>query len=228
MTLGQRIAEARAQAGLNQSQLADRLGLSPQSIQQWEYGKTSPRIKRIEEIAKLLNVTPEWLQFGMIQGEKAGVTEAVAEITGSFAVTSSARIPFFNVELAAGVGTHIDMEEVSEHINIGNEILERHNIAPGYVVAATVKGESMSPRLLNGDVVLINTNEKRPVDGKIYAIAVDDDLKVKRLNRCFDGSWLICSDNKHDPTYRDERVSPPDLDKLRIIGRVFMIAGADL
>lgn len=228
MTIGQRIAEARALAGLNQSQLADKLGISPQSVQQWELGKTTPRGKRMAEIAKVLVVTPEWLQFGISAVKATPPPEDKAEITDSFSITDSINIPYFNVELAAGSGCHIDMEEVNEHINVGSEILDRHAVAADQIVAAKVRGDSMSPRLLDGDTVLINTAEKRPQDGKIYAIAVEEELKVKRLIHCFDGSWIISSDNKSDPAYRDEKISRANFERLRVIGRVFMIAVADL
>lgn len=225
MTIGQRIAEARALAGLNQSQLAKRLGLRPQSIQQWELDKTTPRPKRLDEIAKVLSVSPEWLLFG--HGSSKGSPEAKptgsnAEVVTSYAVSDVVSIPLFDVELAAGVGTHIDMDRVAEHVSVGREILDQHNVTQDQVVAAKVKGDSMSPRLLDGDTILIDTSDKRPRDGQVYAIAVEDELKVKRLIRKMDGSWIVSSDNK-DPAYRDEIISLANFERLRVIGRVFMI-----
>lgn len=61
---GRRIAEARAQVRLNQSELARAMGVTPQAVQQWEEGLTSPRGNRIGKLAELLKVTPSWIQFG--------------------------------------------------------------------------------------------------------------------------------------------------------------------
>ena len=38
MTLGERIAQARKQAGLSQEQLGEKLGVSRQAISKWESG----------------------------------------------------------------------------------------------------------------------------------------------------------------------------------------------
>ena len=40
------IAEARKRSGLNQSELARRLGIRPQSVQQWEKGTATPKLNR--------------------------------------------------------------------------------------------------------------------------------------------------------------------------------------
>lgn len=63
-SIGIRIREAREQAGLSLEQLADQLGVSFQSVQQWEAGKTSPRPHRIKKIAETLKKSSVWIQFG--------------------------------------------------------------------------------------------------------------------------------------------------------------------
>jgi transcriptional regulator with XRE-family HTH domain len=64
MDIKDRIKDARTKAGLNQSELARKIGTSPQTVQQWEQGKTSPRANKLYELSSVLGVTPEWLQFG--------------------------------------------------------------------------------------------------------------------------------------------------------------------
>ena len=56
MNIGQRIQKARRKRGVNQSELARALGVSPQSVQQWEDGTTEPRRHRIAAIAAFLRV----------------------------------------------------------------------------------------------------------------------------------------------------------------------------
>lgn len=57
MSLADRIRQAREAAGLNQSDLARRLGVKPQSVNQWERGKTRPGMRRLEKIASVLGVS---------------------------------------------------------------------------------------------------------------------------------------------------------------------------
>jgi transcriptional regulator with XRE-family HTH domain len=64
MELKERIKEARKKAGLNQSELARLINKTPQTVQQWEAGKTSPKGDNLLNLAQALRVTPEWLQFG--------------------------------------------------------------------------------------------------------------------------------------------------------------------
>lgn len=63
--IGIRIRQAREELGLTQVQLAERLGVAFQSLQQWEAGKTTPRSDRIRKLANILGKTPSWLQFGV-------------------------------------------------------------------------------------------------------------------------------------------------------------------
>lgn len=60
-TTGQLIALAREQLGINQSELARRLGVTPQTVQAWEADKNSPRHKKLKEAGDVLGVSASWL-----------------------------------------------------------------------------------------------------------------------------------------------------------------------
>ncbi|MDO2137952.1 S24 family peptidase, partial [Escherichia coli] len=78
-------------------------------------------------------------------------------------------------------------------------------------------GDSMEPLLSDGDAVVID-QDLRPVrDEAIYVIRVGDQLYAKRLQRQFDGSIAIISENK---AYKDMVVPKDQLSNLDIIGRV--------
>jgi len=64
VTIHNRIKEAREAKGLNQSEVARHMKVFPQTVQQWESGKTAPRRGRLLALASFLGVTPEWLLFG--------------------------------------------------------------------------------------------------------------------------------------------------------------------
>lgn len=59
--ISERIAKGRQAAGLNQSELARRLGVKPQAVQKWEAGG-APRREREQDIAKELGVSLAWLR----------------------------------------------------------------------------------------------------------------------------------------------------------------------
>lgn len=61
MTFAEKLKETRRQAGLSQEQLADKLCVSRQAVTKWETGKGMPDIENIRAIAKLLNVSIDYL-----------------------------------------------------------------------------------------------------------------------------------------------------------------------
>jgi len=62
-TFATRLKYARERAGLNQSELARRIGIKPQSIQHIESGSTQ-KSRYTLEIANVLGVSVEWLVYG--------------------------------------------------------------------------------------------------------------------------------------------------------------------
>jgi transcriptional regulator with XRE-family HTH domain len=65
MTIGERVAQARDEAGLSPSQLARRVGISRAAISQIENGSTkSPNAKNLQKIAEVTGVRSKWLLHG--------------------------------------------------------------------------------------------------------------------------------------------------------------------
>ncbi len=52
---------------MTQKQLADSLGVWPNSVQNWVKGKVRPSDEHIEEMAKLFGVTPQFIDWGTDQ-----------------------------------------------------------------------------------------------------------------------------------------------------------------
>jgi transcriptional regulator with XRE-family HTH domain len=59
---------ARVQKGLSQAQLASKVGATQSVIQKIEAGK-SQRPRKLERIARALDVSPVWLMFGTVPVE---------------------------------------------------------------------------------------------------------------------------------------------------------------
>lgn len=62
--LGKRIADLRRKRGLNQSELAKKLGLSTSAIGMYEQGRRDPSIPIIVALAEELGVTIDYLLTG--------------------------------------------------------------------------------------------------------------------------------------------------------------------
>ncbi|MGG4499138.1 helix-turn-helix domain-containing protein [Brevibacillus reuszeri] len=60
-TLGKRIREMREKRGFTQEQLADYLNMQPPNISNYERGKSTPPIMKLEQIASILGTTTDYL-----------------------------------------------------------------------------------------------------------------------------------------------------------------------
>jgi transcriptional regulator with XRE-family HTH domain len=76
MDIAKIIREGREKLNLNQSELAELIGVSPQAVQQWESGATQPRGKRLNKIAEVLKLPPAMMHFGMALEGAAAMREA--------------------------------------------------------------------------------------------------------------------------------------------------------
>ena len=78
-SLGTRLRRKRREKGWTQEQLAIRAGTNQAVIQKIENGK-SLRPRKIDDIARILDVNPAWLMFGdrssKLDGEAIRVAEA--------------------------------------------------------------------------------------------------------------------------------------------------------
>ena len=61
MTLGEKLKEARKQAGLSQEQLSEKLGVSRSAVAKWETDKGLPDVDNLKVLSKLLNVSVDYL-----------------------------------------------------------------------------------------------------------------------------------------------------------------------
>src|SRR5262245_36398222 len=73
VALGQRIREARHNAGMTQGELSRALDITPGAIGQWEIGLVAPSSTTLTKLPKLLNVSADWLS-----GLRSPNTETIA------------------------------------------------------------------------------------------------------------------------------------------------------
>lgn len=57
MEIGNKILELRKKLNLSQEQLAEKVGVTRQTISKWELNETSPDIKQAKELSKIFNIS---------------------------------------------------------------------------------------------------------------------------------------------------------------------------
>lgn len=140
------------------------------------------------------------------------------------------QVPRIDASLSAGLGFSNHTEAVVGSMAFRRNWLKRIGVPPAAAVLATVNGESMMPTISPGDLLLINTSDKRPISRTnrkvmserkfkrpIYAFVDDEGARVKRVIGDGDGGFLLTSDNVE---YPPQRVARDQSGTLSIIGRV--------
>jgi phage repressor protein C with HTH and peptisase S24 domain len=228
-TLGQRIARKREQAGLNQSELARRLSVSPQAVQKWEAEASVPRGRRLDEIAAALSTTVAYLVTGELL-PRSDPAESNAQVLGPIDVwddntpldDDEVYVPFLKeVELSAGSGRTVIEQSHKNKLRFGKLTLRRQGVQPSDAVCVTVSGNSMEPVLPDKSTVGVDQGSTGVVDGKMYAIDHDGQLRVKTLYRLPGGGIRMRSFNRDE--HPDEEYTAKEMvdQNIHIKGKVF-------
>ena len=75
MTIGERIAKARKEKNLSQEYLAELLEVSRQAVSKWETNLTEPDTGNLIQLARILNVSVEYLASGEQEKQKVVYVE---------------------------------------------------------------------------------------------------------------------------------------------------------
>lgn len=77
MTLGEKIKEARKQAGLSQEQLSEKLGISRSAVAKWEIDRGIPDVDNLKILSQLLGVSIDYLLDNGEDLEKSVIKEPI-------------------------------------------------------------------------------------------------------------------------------------------------------
>ena len=170
--IGKIIRNLRKQKGLTQTQLADELNVEFSNVSKWELGKNDPSKELIAKMAKLFNVSIEYL---------LGITD---NPTPDTLPTATVKIPLLG-NIAAGQPIEA-IENVEDYVYISEDMARR-----GTYFALKVKGNSMEPRIYEGDIAIIR-HQAMVNNGEIAAVKVNgDDVTLKKVEYVKDGVKLI-------------------------------------
>lgn len=82
-TLGGRITRARDLAALSLEDAASRIGVTDETLAEWESDRSEPRANKVMTLAGILGVSPAWLISGAGEApQPAGLAIAVGEMSG--------------------------------------------------------------------------------------------------------------------------------------------------
>jgi phage repressor protein C with HTH and peptisase S24 domain len=225
-TLAERVAKRREELGWSQSILAKKIRVSQQAINKIETGQTrNPR--NLEELAKALGVTQQWLLFGtaLTSPVESDVKDSSLEAREWESMEHDQHefieVAVLNVEAAAGDGAMVEHEREVYALPFRRYTLRKMGVNARNARIVRVIGNSMAPVLRSGDVVGIDTANQTPIiDGDLYAIRDGSLIRVKQLVARPDGGIIIKSFNSTD--YPDEHLNRDDFEqRIHIIGRVF-------
>lgn len=234
-TFSERLTAAMNAAGLSQGQLAEKVGVSQPAIQKMAAGKTSGSRKMVE-LANALGVRPEWLSSGhgvmkldsqdehyIPPEQKFGTVDTWDDSTNLR--DDEVEVPFLkDIEFACGDGRIGDDDYNGYKLRFSKSTLRKIGASSdGHgILCFPARGDSMEPNIPDGTTVAINIEDKKIVDGKVYAISEDGWKRIKLLYRIGPDMVSIRSYNSAEHPPEDKLLS-----KIEIIGRVFWWAVLD-
>jgi phage repressor protein C with HTH and peptisase S24 domain len=139
-----------------------------------------------------------------------------AEFAASASEEEFVAVKRVSVTVAAGSGSeppHID--EVIGQLQFSRSFLRNIGVSPASARVVDVRGVSMEPDIKDGSVLLINTSNREPVNGGIFALVRPaEGLIVKKLVKLPKGGWVARSENRD---FEDIPISHGE--PISIIGR---------
>ena len=212
VAIGDRLKAAREDAALSRNRVAESVDVGTPTLQQWETGGREASIETIGKLAELYGVTPEHLIFG--SGLERGIGAISrrymhhiakhSDTTGQLEDNEGARledeyeyVPAYDVEVSAGNGAVcLGESEATKHLAFRKHWLTARGLNVKSLAAMFTKGDSMTPTIPESAVVVINREQTKPLDGKVYVIRIDDRHYVKRVQWLIGGGLRLISDNK--------------------------------
>ncbi len=223
-------------SGITQKDFADMMQVSPQTVTDWKKGKSNSFAGKIGLLCTALNTSPSWLLFG--SGEKYRSPQSAALLDSQRRISSlqeslalshdtiyalthgyqhvldlvtASRIPVLG-DVAAG----IPIEAITDVVDY--EEIDGALAATGEFFGLRIKGDSMEPRMRDGDVVIVRKQDSAETGDTVVVLVNGDSATVKKIKYGPDGISLIPTNPVHDVQF----YSCADVERLpvRVIGKV--------
>ncbi len=187
--IGTRVKKRRVIMGLSQKQLSDLLGVAQAHISKIESGKGNPSPKLLNSIARILKTSPGFLIGSFSESQSHSTEIGFVEFnreTQRYRVRVIGRISAGGIESCS-----IAAEEVIAVIESDKPM----------DFALVVRGDSMEPRLFEGDIVLIQKTPVSELKNRDMVVVIRDfeEGLVKRFFLDDLGNVILQSDNANYP-----------------------------
>lgn len=115
---------------------------------------------------------------------------------------SHTQIAKVKIKVQAGItGFQVEPEYYEgDTMGVPTDWVVKEKLPTEALLAIVVRGESMETALFDGDVIVVNTQDTKPVDGSVYVVNYEGEVVVKRMVRDA-GMWWLTSDNADQRKY---------------------------
>lgn len=183
------IKTRRKELNITLEEIGDYVGVSKTTVQRWESGNISNmRRDRIKKLSEILQIDAEQLLGIEMQQE-----------------TRFTKIPVLG-KVAAGVPVSAQ-EDVLGYEDVPNEWVENCKM-----FALKIKGDSMEPRIAEGDIVIVR-EQKTVENGEIAIVIIGDEAVCKKVVKHSDSLVLVSLNAKYEPML----FSLEDMDKKPVV-----------
>ncbi|MCW8041237.1 S24 family peptidase [Acinetobacter entericus] len=224
-----RILRRMAELGLKHKDLVSTTGASKGAVSHWLSGLNTPSGERLLTLARLLKTTPDWILTGVQVPEKSNADIAQMEVgiyqDGDPVPDGYVAIDYYDdVFVSAGNG-YLNLEKPSNNkMLFPVDLIRECNVEPSTTKVIHVRGESMFPKLKDGQAISIDMSARTIYDGEIYAFQVGDDTKIKYLfnwNEQGKGGFKAVSANSDKNQFPDEYYPPSRIESegVSILGQ---------
>lgn len=243
------IIELRKHNNLSQQQLADKLGISKSLVAMWETDKRIPSPELYDALADYFNVDTDYL-FGRtdiprkIIYDENGIGYCIMNENGECSIeVQKDSLPIYHMLYDKYLNEDMNINEPYQKtktinvlgrvaagipINAIEEIIDTEEITEdlsknGEFFGLKIKGDSMEPRICNGDVVIVRQQNDAESGDIVIAMVNGDDATCKRLVKYASSIALVSLNTKYEPmmfTIEEIETKP-----VRIIGKVVELRG---
>ncbi|HEY9574122.1 MAG TPA: XRE family transcriptional regulator [Lachnospiraceae bacterium] len=205
---GDRLKTLRTEHHLSQDELSKILGVSKQAISQYERGLRFP--KDYEQIADYFNVDLDYLLGRSDVYTKLIYGNAYAHLNGVYPFEPGKyRIPIV-ATVAAGQPIYAE-DNIDGYIDYDKD-------PQGHVFACRIKGDSMTPKISDGDIIVVDQESSWENNDIVVVTINEHDAVCKRIRKYAEGIQLISLNPSYEPmTFTQHEV---DSLPIKIVGRV--------
>jgi phage repressor protein C with HTH and peptisase S24 domain len=220
---GDRALKVRQHTKLSQEAFANEIGISSkQTVSNVEKGKQKKYSDdEINKIIDKFGISKQWFILGegkMLQSDLTKSTQTLVDTGKHFIV------PIISAQVSGSPSGKIHYEVVECGEMSVSKMLFKTIPNIEHVTAIEVKGHSMSPRINEGDYVVVDKTGFFDYDG-IYVLQIDGMLLVKRLQVTTKGLKIISDNRRFDEDFYDPE---NDQRSVTIFGKVILVINQNM